>query len=44
MKEKDLYNIPSEACTKINEWLLKFPDGEKKTSDNLCTTFNSKRK
>jgi NADH-quinone oxidoreductase subunit E len=30
MKEKDLYNIPSESCTKINEWLLKFPDGEKK--------------
>jgi NADH-quinone oxidoreductase subunit E len=30
MKDNNLYNIPSEACTKINEWLLKFPDGEKK--------------
>ena len=30
MNDNTFYNIPSEICTKINEWLLKFPDGKKK--------------
>ena len=30
MHNNNFYNIPSEICTKINKWLLKFPHGEKK--------------
>lgn len=30
MNDNTFYNIPSEICTKINDWLLKFPDGKKK--------------
>lgn len=30
MNDNTFYNIPSEICTKINEWSLKFPDGKKK--------------
>ena len=30
MKNNNLYNIPSEICTKINKWLLKFSINDKK--------------
>ena len=30
MNDNTFYNIPSEICTKINDWLSKFPDGKKK--------------
>ena len=30
MKNNDFYNIPGEICTKINNWLLKFPVNDKK--------------
>ena len=30
MQENSSYNIPSEVCSKINKWLLKFPKGENK--------------
>ena len=30
MNDNTFYNIPSEICTKINDWLFKFPDGKKK--------------
>ena len=30
MNDNTFYNIPSEICTKINERLLKLPDGKKK--------------
>ena len=30
MQKNSSYNIPSEVCSKINKWLLKFPKGENK--------------
>ena len=32
MQENSSYNIPSEICSKINKWLLKFPKGENKSA------------
>ena len=30
MQDNNIYKIPGEISSKINQWLLKFPDGKKK--------------